>query len=87
MYFFVQETVHFNSRTFNKTFDCLDNIKCYSVHSVRQIEFLQFMNISKYFNLKSCDKMRLIFLGLGAKGLPMLWGFHVLFYIFIYLKV
>jgi len=37
MNFFVQETVHLNSRIFTETFECLDIIKCYAVHSDRQI--------------------------------------------------
>jgi len=53
MYFFVQETVHLNWRIFTETFECLDIIKCYAVHSDRQIKFLQFMNICKCFNIKS----------------------------------
>ena len=70
--FFAQETVHFNSRKFTKNFQCLGNIKCYSVHSVRQTEFLRFMNISKCFNLKSFGTMRLPFLGSeGLKDFPL----------------
>jgi len=71
MYFFAQENVHLNSRTFTKTFECLENIKCYSVHSFRQTEFLQIMNISKCFNLKSHETEVLFWGGLGVKTLPL----------------
>jgi len=58
MYFNVRETVHLNSRTFIETFECLDNMKYYSLHPVRQIEFIQFMNISISFILKSQETMK-----------------------------
>jgi hypothetical protein len=64
-----------NARTATGSFEIPDNMRCYSVRPARQIERLQFTNISKCFSLKSCGTISLFFLRAGEKithfmGLP-----------------
>ena len=82
--FFVRGTVHLNSRTFTETFECLDNMKYYSLHPVRQIEFIEFMNISISFILKSQETMKFFW---RVIRLSTLESFHALIYISTCLKV